>query len=296
MIPLLLLSHFGYLSSYMLSGGGRLLGQAADLFGAPWLALGGLWGAPPTGYVSPLCILLGLACSLGVSRWVAGRSAALPARPVRLYFGLWYAAFAAWNLYAAWPGTAGAAAVHDAGAAAEALDGWSILWPFLGINAVMVALALIARRTAREQDAGAEKPDFSAARSWVIRDAAGGRQTAIYDWLVEQAILAGWRVPPLVSLGNAAQEIITFLQRTLPPGAPIRAGVTLRKNRAVMTVSHEGQPLSLPDYKAPPSLDEADTDALEGIELRLAVAQVEHMSYQARLSEGRCSFTLRQSC
>ena len=64
----------------------------------------------------------------------------------------------------------------------------------------------------------------------------------------------------------------------------------------VMTTRYDYMMTHLPDYKAMPTLESLDDDAMEGIELRLAAAQVEHMSYQARLSELQCSFTLRQTC
>ncbi len=301
MIPLLLLSHFGYLSTNILANGGHLLAQLAAFMEAPWLKMDALWNAAWTQYFSPLCVVLGLAFTLGVSRWAIARSSVTPARRTGFYFGLFYAVFACWNLFATWPMAATPDRAQSAMAkvpalAAEFQDGWSILWPFLGINAAFLALVLIARRSAQSPDAAAENPDFSASHSWVIRDMAGGKQTEIFDWLVEQAIQAQWRIPPLVSLGNAGQEIITFLQRTLPGGTSIKVNAIIRKHKGVLTISHDGQPLTLPDYKAPPSLDAADSETLDGIELRLAVAQVEHMSYQARLSERRCSFTLRQTC
>ena len=53
--------------------------------------------------------------------------------------------------------------------------------------------------------------------------------------------------------------------------------------------------MTLPDYRGEPSLDSADEAALAGIELRLAAAQIEHLSYHARMSDKKCSFTLRQT-
>ena len=289
MIPMLLFSHFGYLGAGLLSDGGMLLARLADVVGAPWLKIDGLWGSAWTRYFGALCTAAGFAVTLAVSKWALSRTPGAPPS-AKLYFWPGYALFAAFNLVAAWPLGAALPAGPDA---APGPESWSILWPFFGVNAAILILVLIARR--QQPDPAEESRDFSATRTWALREGAGPKQAEIFNWLVEQAIQAQWRIPAMVSLGNAAQEIITFLQRTLPEGTSITVNAILRKNKAVMTIAHAGQPLNLPDYKAPPSLDDAD-EAMEGIELRLAVAQVEHMSYQARLSEGRCTFTLRQPC
>jgi hypothetical protein len=103
-------------------------------------------------------------------------------------------------------------------------------------------------------------------------------------------------VPAAVSLANAAQEVISFLRRALPPGSKVTVLAILRKNKGVMTISHTGKPLALPDYCGEPQLDDAgDEAALAGIELRLAAAQIEHLSYHARMSDNKGSFSLRHS-
>lgn len=300
MIPLLLFSHFGYLSTNILTGGDRLLDQLLSIIGTSWLKIDGLSMAPWNQYFSSLCVFVGLLLSLALLRWSISLSSLKPARSFLLYFGTFYVIFAAWNLVATWPGAtvSNRLATEITQSAILAFDfqnGWTILWPYLGINVAVLSLVLIVRYTATGPGDAEESPDFSASHAWAIRDEARGKQTEIFDWLVEQAVEAKWRIPAIISLGNATQEIITFLQRKLPSGSAIKVNAILRKNKAVMTVSHEGQPLSLPDYKAPLSLDVEDDTTLDGIELRLAVAQVEHMSYQARLSEKRCSFTLRQT-
>jgi hypothetical protein len=285
----------GYLSSKLWTDGGRLLASLAVFLGTPWLKMDGMWGAPWTRYISPLCILLGLALTLVLSRWARANMPGMQLLRIGLLFGLYYGTFAGWNLFATWPFSAMPEVSQVSEIITEPLDGWQILWPFVAIMVSLLALALIVRRSEQQSGVTATIDDFSASRSWVLRDTVVGKQTELLDWLLEQAIQARWRMPAVVSLANASQEIITFLQRTLPDGSAITVKAILRKNKAVMTISHEGRPLTLPDYKAAPDLDAAD-DALEGIELRLAAAQVEHMSYQARLSELICSFTLRQTC
>ena len=107
---------------------------------------------------------------------------------------------------------------------------------------------------------------------------------------------ARWQVPAVVRLANAGQEALTLLQRLLPDDAELTVRATLRKNRGVLTINHSGKPLQLPDFR-PVADGETEVDTLmDGLELRLAAAQVEHLSYHARLSEAGGSFTLRQSC
>ncbi len=184
-----------------------------------------------------------------------------------------------------------------AGLVAAPRDGWAILWPFVSIVASLWILAMLARRSAAQPSGTAEsKGEFSATRSWILRGAFDTRQEELLEWMLDQAAHAGWRIPPVVSLAGACQEVVTFLQRTLPEGSAITVKAVLQKGKGVMTVSHEGRPLTLPDYHAAPSLEALDDTSMAGIELRLAAAQVEHMSYQARLSDLQCSFTLRQTC
>ncbi len=174
-------------------------------------------------------------------------------------------------------------------------DGWSILWPFIGINVALLALALIVRQAGG--GAGAENEDFSATKTWNLNPDKGADSlhTELLDWLIGQTAQARWRVPAAVALANAAQEVIAYLQGALPANSKITVLAILRKNKGVMTISHSGKPLSLPDYRGELSLEAAEGDSLAGIELRLAAKQVEHLSYHARMSDNKCSFSLRQS-
>ena len=174
-------------------------------------------------------------------------------------------------------------------------DGWSILWPFIGINVALLALALIVRQAGG--GAGAENEDFSATKTWNLNPDKGAASlhTELLDWLIGQTAQARWRVPAAVALANAAQEVIAYLQGALPANSKITVLAILRKNKGVMTISHSGKPLSLPDFRGAVSLEAAEGDALAGIELRLAAKQVEHLSYHARMSDSKCSFSLRQS-
>jgi hypothetical protein len=216
-------------------------------------------------------------------------------------YGLFYFLFAGWNIFAVWP-TANVTNVEHNIAKNSALiidnrDGWTILWPFVSIIMALLILVLVVGHFTKTVNSD-QQDDFSATRAWIIRGVLNIKQVELelLDWLLEQATLARWRIPEVISLANASQEIITFLQRTLPEGSPVNIKAILRKNKGLITISHEGRPLTLPDYKASPSLDSIEDIDMDGIELRLAAAQVEHMSYQARLSELHCSFTLRQSC
>lgn len=301
MIPLLLLTHLGYLSSKLWADGGTLLDSLAASLGtarpAGWESF---LAAPWTGYVSPALIGLGLAAALGVLRWALSQTPALSVRRPGLAFGSFYLVFAGWNLLAVWPFPASAAALPDATRAAAAMamdsrDGWTILWPFAAIVAALWILARIARRSSDPSADAEAKAEHSAARSWVVRGAADTKPAEMLDWMLEQAVHAGWRIPPVVALAGACQEIIGFLQRTLPHDSPITVRANLHPHKGVLTIAHEGRPLALPDYKAAPSLDALDDASLEGLELRVAAAQVEQMSYQARLSDLLCSFTLRQT-
>ena len=174
-------------------------------------------------------------------------------------------------------------------------DGWSILWPFIGINVALLALALIVRQAGG--GAGAENEDFSANKTWNLNPDKGAASlhNELLDWLIGQTAQARWRVPAAVALANAAQEVIAYLQGALPANSKITVLAILRKNKGVMTISHSGKPLSLPDYRGELSLEAAEGDSLAGIELRLAAKQVEHLSYHARMSDNKCSFSLRQS-
>lgn len=295
-IPLVLFSHFGYLSEKIREDGYLLLDKLAGAIGSEWLAesiSGALW----TPYFNPFCVVIGLALTLALLRFGLARMPKMPVRRTFIWFTVFYLLFAAGNLLLIWPSEKERhqqAATRTSTIAGEQ-DGWKILWPFLGLNLALLALAQISRRA--DQESGADKQvDFSASRSWVIPDRACRQQTEILPWLLEQAIQGQWRIPSVVGLANATSEIITFLQRRLPESAAITVNATLRKNKGVMTIYHEGRPLSLPDYKAVTSLDDIDDAAMDGLELRLAGAQVEHMGYQARINEARCSFTLRQTC
>jgi hypothetical protein len=306
LIPLLLFSHLGHVGAEFWADGGLLLAPLAETLQAPGLALPAGWGAPWTAYFNALCIGLGLVLALAVLGWTAARAVGLNRTRLILSFGLFYLVFAGWNLYATWPpGTVETeyqpSSVPDRvretqpeqTAAPGAGDGGSILWLFAGINAALLALALIARRSGAT--AGTDNLDFSATKTWTIRDASTRVQAELLDWLVTQAAQARWRVPPTVALANAGQEVINFLQRALPAGTPLTLLAIMRKNKGVLTISHGGRPLTLPDYRGEPSLDSADEAALAGIELRLAAAQLEHLSYHARMSDKKCSFTLRQT-
>ena len=336
LIPLLLLSHLGHVGAEFWQDGGHLLGPLARVLETPGLALPGLWGADWTAYANALCILLGLVLALALLGWTAFRAQGIDRARFVLAFGAFYLLFAGWNLYATWPlspdaslgavpksfqaqapapGQAAAPGQSAApGQAAERVpptpltsqvdgqggegpdeddDGWSILWLFIGLNAALLALALILRR---ERPATVEKEDFSATKTWNIRDGDPGAQGEVLSWLVEQAVQARWRVPAAVSLANAAQEVISFLRGALPPGSKVTVLAILRKNKGVMTISHTGKPLALPDYRGEPQLDDASEEAaLAGIELRLAAAQIEHLSYHARMSDNKGSFSLRHS-
>ncbi len=303
LVPLLLLSHLGHVGAEFWGDGGLLLAPLAEALQAPGLALPGIWGAPWTGYFNAFCIGLGLILSLAVLGWTAVRAVGLDRPRLVLSFGLFYLLFAGWNLYATWPlGTAepvafGAPAVLAQGLGSAttpgAGEGWSILWPFIGINTALLALALIAGRS--RPSAGTDTEDFSATKTWNIKDGATVGQAELLDWLVSQTQQARWKVPAAVSLANAGQEVMTFLQRALPPASRVTALAIMRKNKGVLTISHTGRPLTLPDYRGEPNLDTADETAMAGIELRLAAAQIEHLSYHARMSDNKCSFTLRQT-
>ena len=304
LIPLLLFSHLGHVGAELWEDGGLLLAPLAEALQAPGLALPGLWGAPWTAYFNAICIGLGLVLALAVLGWTAMRAVGLDRTRLVVSFSLFYLVFAGWNLYATWPletaepayAASAAPVVMATGletAAPDTGDGWSILWPFIGINTALLALALIARRS--RTMAGTEGDDFSASKTWNSRDGATSVQGQLLDWLVTQAAQARWRVPAAVSLANAGQEVMTFLQGALPAGTQLTLLAILRKNKGVLTISHGGRPLTLPDYRGEPNLDTADAAALAGLELRLAAAQIEHLSYHARMSDNKCSFTLRHS-
>ncbi len=302
LIPLLLFSHLGHVGAELWEDGGLLLAPLAEALQTPGLALPGLWEAPWTAYFNAICISLGLVLALGVLGWTAARSVGLDRTRLVLSFSLFYLLFAGWNLYATWP-LETAEAAYEASAAVMATgletaapdtgDGWSILWPFIGINTALLALALIARRS--RTTAGTEGDDFSASKTWNSRDGTTNVQGQLLEWLVTQAAQARWRVPAAVALANAGQEVMSFLQRALPAGTQLTVLAILRKNKGVLTISHGGRPLTLPDYRGEPNLDTADAAALAGLELRLAAAQIEHLSYHARMSDNKCSFTLRHS-
>lgn len=302
LIPLLLFSHLGHVGGELWEDGGLLLAPLAEALQTPGLALPGLWGAPWTAYFNAICISLGLVLALAVLGWTAARAVGLDRTRLVVSFSLFYLVFAGWNLYATWPletaeatyaANAAVMATGLATAAPDTGDGWSILWPFIGINTALLALALIARRS--RATAGTEGDDFSASKTWNSRDGATSVQGQLLDWLVTQAVQARWRVPAAVALANAGQEVMTFLQGALPAGTQLTLLAILRKNKGVLTISHGGRPLTLPDYRGEPNLDTADAAALAGLELRLAAAQIEHLSYHARMSDNKCSFTLRHS-
>jgi polyferredoxin len=295
LIPLLLLTHLGYFMARTLAKGGLIATPLADFIGIRWLRLDFLWGAGWTGYVAPLFIFLGLAVSIYVLRWITAMESGLNHRRIQLVIGLLYSALAGWNLLLTWPAAFAPATIAPE-IPVRPLDGSTILWLFLGVNAISITLAMIVRRTV-EQSGAAEAPaDFSASHSWKILRSAKVRQMEYYDWLLEQAMEARLRMPAVTALANACQEIISFLQQALPASSTITIKAVLRKNKGILTIIHEGRPLALPDYKAASSLDAADENSLDGLELRLAAAYVEHMSYSARISDSTCSFTLRQSC
>lgn len=298
MVPLLLLTHLAYLSSRFWEYGGELLAPFAAYLNAPWLKMDFLWGAPWTKYISPFIIGTGLLITLGVLRWSLVQMSGLPTRRLASLFGLFYFLFAGWNIFAVWPISNLAHDItNNSSLFIDNRDGWTILWPFVSIIMALLILALVVGHFTKTVSSDLQD-DFSATRAWVIRGVLNIKQVELelLDWLLEQATQARWRIPEIISLANASQEIITFLQRTLPEGSPVNVKAILRKNKGLITISHEGRPLTLPDYKATPSLDSIEDIDMDGIELRLAAAQVEHMSYQARLSELHCSFTLRQSC
>ena len=159
-----------------------------------------------------------------------------------------------------------------------------------------VILAVIARRAQAHSGAAEAPADFSASRSWTLQSRSRGKEMDYFDWLLDQAMHARLNMPAVITLANSCQEVITFLQRKLPAGSTITVKAVLRKNKGIMTIIHEGRPLTLPNFKALTSLEEADDSAMDGLELRLAAAYIEHMSYLAHISSSTCSFTLRQSC
>jgi polyferredoxin len=297
MIPLLLLTHLGYLVSRLWTDGDTLLASLATALGMRRMEgaeafLTGRW----TAYVGPALIALGLAAALGILRWALAQSPGLPGRRLGPAAALYYATFAAWNLHAVWPAATPAGTAGVLPGPADPRTGGAILWPFAGILAALWLLAFIARRQAGRTAGDADaKEDLSASRSWVVRAAHDTPPREMMDWMLEQAVHAGWRVPPVVALAGAGQEVVGYLQRALPEDSLVTVRANLQARKGVLTVSHEGRPLALPDYKAAPSLDAIDDASMDGLELRLAAGQVEHMSYQARLSDSRCSFTLRQS-
>ena len=303
MIPLLLFTHLGHVSSELWSDGGHLTGLLAKMLKIPMLELDWLWQSTWRLYFSPFCIMAGLAMSLFFLLRLEARRASSVKNRINLLFGIYYTIFAGYNLFAVWPVRGKVAeAVKTVTDAQETIsltpaasDPWMIIWPFLGLLTALLALALIIRKSVQSSGSMIDNEDFGATRAWLIRDSSLVTHSEILEWLLEKAIAAKWRIPAVVGLANASQEVITFLQRTVPKGTAITVNATLRKNKGIFNIFHEGSPLALPDYKGATTID-ADDDALSGLELRLAASQVEYMSYQARLSGVRCSFTLRQTC
>ncbi len=295
LIPLLLLSHFGHVSIQFWTHSGHLFASLAGLTGLPWLRLDQLLPVSWPAYFNSICIFMGLLMTLWVFRWALQSGSVPPVRRFGMVFGVMYVVYAGWNIVVTWPAAAAASAENATTAVPGPLNGWEVFWPFLAVNVALLILALIVKRSEHQTAPAAAHLEFSAAKSWEIRDRTGIRHAEVLEWLLEQAVQAKWRIPAVVGLANATNEIVTFLQRTLADGSAITVNATLRKNKGVMTIFHEGRPLTLPDYKPVASLDDIDDSALEGLELRLAVAQVEQMHYQARLSDARCCFTLRQA-
>ncbi len=299
LIPLLLMAHLGHVGMEFWEDGGELTGPLADTLHLSWLHLSGLWGAPWTGYFNATCVGLGAAFSLAVLRWSLVRSAN-PARLKALYgYGAFIALVALWNIYTAWPRPHEPQPVTDDRAIAATIDrsrgnGWEIVWPFVGINAALIALAALTRGASRVNAAGAG--EFSATKVWASGRESTRTQAALLEWLVEQTAQARWKVAAAVRLANAGQEVLTLLQRLLPEDAVIQVRATLRRNRGVLTISHTGGSLRLPDVHVTTDPETTEDALMDGLELRLAQAQVEHLSYQARLSEAGGSFTLRQVC
>jgi len=301
MIPLLIFSHLAYLTSGIRTDGGHLLVPLAQLTGVQWPEIEPFWRALCTGYIRPALVALGLLITLWISRVAMAHESGLHIRRIKQLFALFYIIYAVWNLSAVWPDLSGSVTplTETTLLLTSAIDtesGWILIWPFAAVLASALLLTLIVRHSLQQSGGGEVVDDYSANHSWLISGGIGDKQSEILDWLLEQAIQARLKIPKAVTLANASQEVVTFLQRTLPAGSKVTVKANLRKNKVVMTILHEGRPLTLPDYKTAPTLDLDDDSALDGIELRLAAAQIEHMSYQARLSELRCSFTLRQTC
>jgi ferredoxin len=294
LIPLLLLTHLAYFLTRMLMKGSMIFAPLADFFGIRWLRMDFLWGAHWTGYVAPILVLLGLAFSLYVLRWITAMESGLNVKRIRLVFSLFYLIVAVWNLIVTWPAAVRSATVSEIHS--QHFDGWTILWIFLGINAISLTLAIIVKRLMLRSGVAEAPADFSASHSWKIQRLPKVRQMEYYDWLLEQAMEARMRMPAVTALANACQEVIAFLQMALPASSTITVKAVLRKNKGILTIIHEGRPLTLPDYRAAASIDAVDENSLDGLELRLAAAYVEHMSYSARISDSTCSFTLRQTC
>lgn len=295
LIPLLLFSHFGYLSRQFWAHCGQMFALPADSMGWPALWVDKLPPRSWPGYFNSLCIFLGLLMTLWVLKWVLKKQPELPGRRIGWVLATMYVLYGCWNIFTAWPDSAAAAGEQMTAAVLGPQNGWEILWPFIGVNSALLILVLIVRRAEHNKPSAARPVEFSAGKSWEIRGSSGARQAEVLEWLLEQAVQAGWRIPAVVGLANATNEIITFLQRILVDGQTITVNAMLRKNKGVMTIFHEGRPLTLPDYKPVSNLDDIDDAALAGLELRMAVAQVEQMHYQARLSDAHCCFTLRQT-
>ena len=300
MIPMVLLSHIGHLSGNIWANVDHVQGFLARATGIVGLRAEPLSRAAWTGFFNPASIAVGLLATLWVSGWVLSREPETPAPRVRWYFGLLYALYACWNSFTTWPaagpGFALPRGLHRAAGGTSPEHGWEVLWPFLGVNAALLALVLVVRRSEQQCASDAKDAELSANRTWVVRDTSGAAHQEILAWLVEQAVHAKWRIPAVVGLANAGAEVVAFLQRTLSDGSPITGNAILRKKKGVMTIFHEGRPLNLPEFKKVTSLEDNHALTMEGLELRLAQAHVEQMHYQARLSDGRCCFTLLQSC
>ncbi len=297
MIPLLLFGHLGHVSAPIWTSGGPLLALVASVTGLTWLRVDSPSLAAWTGYFNPLCIVLGLAWTLWVSRWVLSSEPDLPVRRVGWSFALLYGTWACWNLFTTWPVAATGAGTATARSAVHGPeDGWAVLWPFVGVNAAFLALAVVVRRSEQRSASDGRQVEFGASRSWVVRDTSGASQAEILEWLLDQAVEARWRIPAVVRLADATAEVVAFVQRNLPGGSVVTVNATLRRNKGIVTIFHDGRPLALPEHRLVTSLQDADDAALNGLELRLAESQVEQLSYQARLSDGRCCFTLRQTC
>lgn len=178
---------------------------------------------------------------------------------------------------------------------AESFDaGPQILWFFVLINAGLIALALVAKRSRQGQKTSSD--NFVASQVFEL-GADYRRLPEILEWLIEQSHEGGFSTNPAIMVYNAIEETVVFILRQAEAAQVtenVNVNLVLRKGTLHANVTHSGPALQLKEL-SPIRSPEVTTTDFDGLELLMARRQTDALEYLAHLSGSKNTFRLRKS-